>query len=396
MKNIVIIIFAAVTAAAVILVIAVRSGSGKLSQDEARREIQKLLEREIVRNSELAGGIILVHAAGQGFREIFTAGRSGGMPVASDQPFHIASIGKTFTAVLTGMAADERRLTLDDPVADYLPAEILQGLFVIDGTDYKAEVTIAQLLGHTSGIADYFEDPAVSGPDLRELILLQPDRFWTPEDLLAFTRDKQKTAARPGEGYHYSDTGYILLGLLLEEVFGLRFHELLHSRIFQPLGMDDSCFHLYSEPVNGPGRILDIYIDGTNVTDYTSLTIDWAGGGIISTVDDLAVFVRALYDGSLVSHQVLERMGRIEHRFTRGIGYGLGLMEYRFGDFFPTLKSYPDMQGHMGVLGTQMLYNPEADMLYISAFGSSGYSAGSVKTAIRVLGTIRRIVPDGM
>ena len=84
-------------------------------------------------------------------------------------------------------------------------------------------------------------------------------------------------------------------------------------------------------------------------------------------------------------------MYEFNYKFTTGIYYGLGFMEYHFTDYFPTLSFLPNLKGHMGVLGTQMLYDKETETVYISSFGSTDYTAESVKTMIKVLSYVYRI-----
>ena len=389
--KILIIIICAVAAAAVFFIVTARINSTPLTEDEAADRIQSLLEKQLQKTASGTGAVIMVKSAEYSIDRVFTAGTAAGKPVTADQPFHVASVGKAFTAVLTGMLVDEGKIGLDDPVADYLPPEVLDGLFTYKDADYSKTVTLRHLLGHTSGAADYFEDRAEGSETIKKLIISDPGRFWTPAELVDFTRKYQKAVGAPGEKYHYSDTGYILLGLMLESVTGESFHEMLHRRIFGPLGMDDSYLMFYSEPVNPKRPILDIYVDGENVTDLESLSIDWAGGGIVSTAGDLEKFLRALAGGRLLSTTTLEDFYGFDNSFIRGIHYGLGFMEYRFSEFAPMLGSMPRMRGHMGVLGTQMFYDPEGDTVYISGFGSTDYSSGSVRTMISILSTAIRI-----
>jgi len=173
---------------------------------------------------------------------------------AREVPFHAASIGKVPTAVLVMQLVDGGTLTLDSRVTDLLPAGTLAGLYVVDGVDRAGEVTVGQLLAHTSGVADYFEGRTTTGPRLLDLVITEPDRFWEPADLLEFTRTRQRAVAPPGAKFAYSDTGYILLGLLLEHVTGRAFHDLLHERLFRPLGMADSYLMFRSEPDGGRRR----------------------------------------------------------------------------------------------------------------------------------------------
>lgn len=361
-----------------------------VTQDRAAESIQKLVSQQIGKKG-VTQAIVMVDAPQKGVSQVFTAGTMDGEKTEPGQPFHIASVGKAFTAALIGVLVDEGYVSLDDKIAEYLSDETLENLFVFEGVDYMSQVTVGQLLSHTSGIADYFEDEAQGSDNMTELVLSQPDRLWTPMELVDFTRSYQSAVAAPGQAYHYSDTGYILLGLIIENVSGKSFDDMLHEKIFEPLHMDDSCLMFYSEPKNGIRPIADVWLDGVNIKDYNSLSIDWAGGGIVSTADDLAVFVRALNNYEIVSQKTLDEMYQFDYKFINGIHYGYGFMEYNFGEFFPTLKSLPKFTGHMGVLGTQMFYDKASDMVYISSFGSADFSPGSVQVMIKIISILEKI-----
>jgi len=380
-----------VIAGAVLLVLAGRAASSTLTRDQAAAKIRAILSAVVRKNKNITGALVLVDTGPAGVRQTFTAGTVHGRPMKPDQPFHVASVGKSFTAALVGIMADEGWLNLDDPVDTYLPPPLLEGLFTVGGVDYSKEVTIAQLLNHTSGVADYFYGPVIQGTPLIKQMLSAPDRFWTPADLVEYTRVQQKPAGKPREKYSYSDTGYILLGLLLEKVSGKTFHELLHERIFTPLGMDDSYLLFYSNPVNKTRPLAEVWLNKEDLSRRTSLSIDWAGGGIVSTLFDLEKFIKVFARGEVVKPETRKRLWTFDQKFRPGIHYGLGFMEFHFGEFFPTLKSFPVLKGHMGVLGTQMLYDEATGTVYIAGFGSASYSAGSVRTMIKILATARRV-----
>ena len=365
-------------------------GSRPMDNATAVAEIDNMVESQVGKKN-ITQAIVYVDSAGYGVSEIFAYGELDSASIKKDQPFHIASVGKAYTATLFGVLIDENKIALNDKISSYLPDDVLNGLFVYEGVDYQDEITVGQLLNHTSGAADYFEDAADGSPSIQELMISNPDKFWTPEDLVAFTRDHQSAVGAPNEKYHYSDTGYILLGMIVENVSGQSFDAMLHEKIFVPLEMNDTYLMFYSEPANGVRPIADVHLGDENVKDFQSLSIDWAGGGIISTAHDLAVFVRALNNNKVVSQETLDSLYRFDHKFMNGIHYGYGFMEYHFGEFFPTLNSLPTYVGHMGVLGTQMFYDKSTDTVYISSFGSTDFAAGSVQTLIQIVSTLERI-----
>lgn len=408
MKNILIISASIIVIIVAALAVLSYLGSTPLTRSGVTDSIHKLLNKEVNKKKTLSQALVYIKSSSKGYEEYFAVGEGltdsmGNRSVLDPSaPFHVASVGKSFTATLTGVLIDESKLSLNTLITDHLDDDLLDDIFVYEGTDYRDQVTVGQLLNHTSGAADYFEDETEGSPTLAELILKEPDRMWTPQDLVRFTGDYQEAVGKPGETYHYSDTGYILLGLIIEDVSGQAFDQMLHQRIFQPLSMDNSYLMFYSEPAsistegsNDGGQqshiIADIWFNGENIKDYQSLSIDWSGGGVISTLDDLAVFITALYNHEIISEETLNKLNTFDHKFMRGIHYGYGFMEYHFGEYFPTLNSLPKLKGHMGVLGTQMLYDKATDTVYIASFGSTDYSAGSVQTMIKVLSTLERL-----
>lgn len=166
---------------------------------------------------------------------------------ARELPFHAASVGKLATAALVMQEVDAGRLALADTVESLLPHAEIDGLFAGPGA------TVEHLLAHTSGVADYFEGKVSSGPNFIDTVLREPRDRWEPRELLAFSRDRQTPVAAPGQTYLYSDTGFVLLGRILEEHSGRSFTELLRERVFEPAGM--ASFQTHIRIVQGLARL---------------------------------------------------------------------------------------------------------------------------------------------
>jgi D-alanyl-D-alanine carboxypeptidase len=310
-------------------------------------------------------------------------------PDGSEAAFQIASIGKVFTATLICMLADSGKVSLDDPIVNYLSEASIKGLFVFEGKDYAKQVTLRQLLTHTSGVADYAEDPVINGPAFFDLLLEDPDAFWTPEMLLSFSRNNQHAVGKPGELFHYSDTGYILLGRIIENVTAKPFHENLHDELFRPLGMNDSYLMFRSEPANQRKKpIQKIWLSEREISKFTSLSSDWAAGGIVSTPADLLKFHRALREGKLISPALLRQMETYDNQYLPGINYGMGMMQINFPDSDPMLRSFPPVTGHLGIWATHMLYDRITDSHIILNLGSTSCMNTSFEVLIEVMKTI--------
>ena len=313
-------------------------------------------------------------------------------PDSTNRPYHIASIGKVFTAVLVQMLAEKGDLSVKDAIHRYFPPTELERLFVYQNTDYAQQVTIEHLLGHTSGAADYFEGGTTSGKSFMDEVLTNPQVHWTPQKLVDFTREHQTAVGIPGRVFNYSDTGYILLGLIIEKVTGKPFDKNLEERIFQPVEMRDSYLMFYAEPANTPKKAIEkIWFNDLEVSGFESLSCDWAGGGIVTTTADLLKFDQALRGGRLIQSSTLETMDTCPHKFQPGIYYGLGMMEIRFKDFFFLLGRLPKVKGHIGILATHMFYDPSKDVHIILNFGSNTRMVESFKALIEIENLLQRM-----
>ena len=298
------------------------------------------------------------------------------------RPYHAASVGKVFVVALLVQMADEGKLSLDQKISELLTAEDFEGLYVINGKDYSSEVTVRQLASHTSGINDYFESKSSNESSFIDQVITDSDHIWTPDELLDYTRRYQKAVAIPGTKFFYSDTGYIMLGKVLEKVSGLSYGDLLSKRIFEPLAMEGS--YLYGQSVSHKLQaIAPLYVKGVDISSMKSLSCDWSGGGVITTTDDLLRFQVALHTGKF-GNLVAEQAG-FPNKFRRGIDYGFGMMQLHFSDFFFLLRGLPNMTGHIGITATHMFYDDVNDVHYILNFGSEKRMVESFKILIKII-----------
>lgn len=315
---------------------------------------------------------------------------------STNQPYHLASIGKLFTATLIQLLAGRGAFSINDPICRFFTPEELDRLFVYKGNDYASQVTIEHLLGHTSGIADYFEGLTTTRESFLDGVVTDRDHLWTPAELVDFTRANQQAVGRPGQRYNYSDTGYILLGQLVEKVTGKPFAQNLADEIFRPLDMRDTYLMFCAEPLNTPKKpIAEIWIGKQEVSQYNSLSCDWSGGGIVSTTADLLKFSQALRGGLLLPASTLAEMDKARHKFRAGIHYGLGMMEIHFNEFFFLLRGLPKVYGHIGILATHLFYDPIHEAHIILNFGATDRMVESFQALIQIENILQKIYPPG-
>ena len=193
------------------------------------------------------------------------------------------------------------------------------------GRAYGAEVTLRQLLDHTSGLPNYFSQP----PILDAVRHGDGRRRFAPLDLVKLAASSEPPTGPPGTARTYTDTGFVLAGLIIESLTGQPLHQAYRDLVLDPAGMTDT----WLESSNEAPRRLDVAphdLDGQDITDMDP-TVDWAGGGLVSTAADLAAFLRALTRGHLLSPRAWSEMTRWQSG-PQGYydDYGLGLGRYRF------------------------------------------------------------------
>jgi D-alanyl-D-alanine carboxypeptidase len=272
------------------------------------------------------------------------------MSLSSRQPldpgatFRIASVTKTFVAAAILRLSEDGRLGLDDPVAAHLSPATLA---LLRGDGYAVgAMRLRHLLTHTSGLYDYAEDAA-----FQTFVLTHGRHRWTRAEQLRFAMAHGEPLARPGKQFHYADTGYILLGEVLERATGRGLAGALRSALrFDRLGLDETYLEsLEPGPPSAKPRAHQYYgtLDSTSFDPSFDL---YGGGGLVSTVDDLARFYRALLGGRVFTKaQTLRTMlGKPSPR--RVADLGMGIFSERFAE--------EDCWSHSGFWGTTVVHCP--------------------------------------
>jgi len=271
-----------------------------------------------------------------------------GIPNTPEAKFRLGSLTKQFTATLVLQLQQDGKLNIADPVSKYLP----------DSPKTWEKITLANLLGHTSGIPNFTNDKSFQ-------TWAQTPR--TTQELMAFFSDKSLDF-EPGSKFDYSNSNFEVLGAVIEKVSGKKYGNLLHERIFDPLGMKDSGLDaddlLLPKRAEGymPGK------DGLIVARSESMTFPWAAGSIYSTTGDLLIWERGLFGGKVLSADSLKAMT------TPGKGdYGLGVgVEDMDG-----LKLVQHGGGIEG-FNTFLLSVPERKIVIVALANVNGGGAGHV------------------
>ncbi|MGW4384706.1 serine hydrolase domain-containing protein [Kitasatospora sp. NPDC004531] len=235
--------------------------------------------------------------------------------------FRIGSNTKAFTATVLLQLEAEGRLSLDDTVASRLP-----GAVAANGYD-GSRITLRQLLNHTSGLPDYAKD---SGFSLAYALNTQPTRAWAPQALVDLALAQHAPTAEPGRQWSYANTNYVLAGMVIKAVTGNDAATEIQHRIIEPLGLRNTTFPTTDPTLHGNYlRGYEYPVVGIVILDATTSNVQAFGpaGAIVSTLDDLAAFGRALMSGRLLPPAQQAELTTTVPVGTDGkVAYGLGLI----------------------------------------------------------------------
>jgi D-alanyl-D-alanine carboxypeptidase len=257
--------------------------------------------------------------------------------VRADTPFRAASVGKMFTAVAVLRLVERGKLSLDTAIGGLLPSALVNRLHVLGGVSRGAQLTVRQLLGHTTGLPDIDSDPAFNGA-----VAADPTRIWQPEEILDFAIDVGPQFV-PGTDQLYSSPNYTLLGRVIEAVTGQPYHSVVRQEVLNRLGMRET----FEEASEGPGprKLAQSFIGGLNV-NLASPSFEFADGGFVSTTADLSRFGHALARGTLFDRAETQAT-MLKVQGNNGIGLGPWLGEIQLKTGLATVAYHP---GYWGVL----------------------------------------------
>jgi CubicO group peptidase (beta-lactamase class C family) len=321
---------------------------------EIDRIARDALERGPVAGISIAvarGGRI-VHAAGYGFSDL-----ENRLPATPETVYRVGSISKQFTAAAVMRLAEEGRIHLDDPLTNYLP-------------DYAAaeDVTIESLLNHTSGIRNYTTMQSWWEKMTTEL---------TPELLVAVFRDEPFDFP-PGTSFSYSNSGYAVLGLIVERVSGAPFGGYLQEHVISPLGLGSTSY--CDDEALIPDRSRGYKVVGGRFlnADYVSMSQAYAAGAVCSSATDLVRWFHALSTGDVLSSESYERMtrpGALRDGTRIEYGYGLAV------SYLDGRRRINHVGGTLGY-SSQIAHYPDDDVTIVVLTNTESSNAASLESAI--------------
>lgn len=368
-----------------------RSAPPQAAVPDLRQEMQSIVSDLVRNNSSIRNCVLAVTTGDRSLTwsgAAGIAGQEGKAPMTSDTAIYIASVTKLYTTTVIMLLYEQGALSLNDPMAKFLPENLIRGINVENGKDYSREITIGELLSHRSGIADYYTEKAKDGRTLAEWLRDDAERAWTVEQTIARARDDLPPHFPPGAGTFYSDTNFQLLGKVIEAVTGKPLDAAYEDFLLRPLGLEHTWLvgHRRAQlaALDAPA---DVFHGDRNITRSRSNGAYWADGGIVSTARDMIVFLQALNGGLIVRRDTLRLMHQW-HRWEFPIQYGYGTMYFSLPWLIRTVTGFKPLWGHSGSTGSFLYYAPDLD-LYMA--GTIDQTESKVKPFVLMLRVMRAI-----
>ncbi|WP_428657922.1 serine hydrolase [Runella sp.] len=285
------------------------------------------------------GKIIYHKAFGQANLEL-------NVPMQTPMIFRIGSITKQFTAVAILQLMEQGKLSLQDEITKFIP----------DYPTHGHKITIEHLLTHTSGIKSY--------TDMKEFgDIIQKDK--TPEELIAFFKNQPMDFA-PGTQWHYNNSGFFLLGYIIEKVSGKTYPDYVEQVFFKPLGMTNSYYGNDAKLIKNRAAGYERGKDGIQNASAMSMTLPYAAGSIQSTVEDLWKWHQAVHAYQLVKKETLDQ-AFVPYKLTNGKA-----TNYGYGWFLGDVQGSSTIEHGGGINGflTSSIYLPKEDV-FVTVFSNS-------------------------
>ncbi len=319
----------------------------------AEPPLQATIENFLAENPSAPGIVVHVISPSRGWDTTLTVGRADrsetAPPLGPEHTFRIASNTKTYVAASVLRLVEQGKLNLDDSLAKHLPDNYAT-LLRADGYDLDA-MTIAQVLSHTSGL---FEHPA--DPRYAEMFLADPQHVWTAAEQVGLCVGWGDPVGEPGETYIYSDTGYVLLGAIIEKLTGRKLGQAVHELLdYEKLALSRTWWELDEAAPPTSGQRAHQYYGPYDTTGWHPSLDLYGGGGLLTDASDLAWFMRKLLAGEVFADEKT-----LVQMTNRGSGpYRLGLMREEMSGHLAW--------GHTGFWNTFAFHLPSLDLTIAGA-----------------------------
>ena len=271
-----------------------------------------------------------------------------GVPMKPENVFEIGSVTKQFTSVSILMLMEQGKLTLQDDITKFLP----------DYPTHGHKISVHQLLNHTSGIKSY--------TNMRSFMSRAREDM-SPTELIDVFKNEPMDFD-PGEQYRYNNSAYIILGHIIEVASGMSYEDYIEKNIFEKLGMKNSFYGSHTQIIKNRANGYQPSENGYNNAEYLSMTLPYAGGSLMSCVDDMLKWQQAIHKNTLISEKS-KQLAFANYKLNDGSN-----INYGYGFSIDEINGIPTIEHGGGIFGytCYAIYEPKEDMYAIILTNSNG------------------------
>lgn len=279
-----------------------------------------------------------------------------------DDKYFIASVTKLYVTIVVMRLIDEKKISLEDKISNYLSSQLIQGLHILNGIDYTSQLTVKHLISNTSGIPDYFFHKQPSGKTAADELLSGRDESWDLDKTIELVKNL-KPNFRPGQKgkASYSDTNYQLLGRIIETITGKTIGQVFNEYIFDVLNLQNT--YTYSD-INDTAPTKFYY---KSVETWLPIYMASVGveGGIVSTSTEVMAVIKAFFNGTFFSKEKINELKQWNLLFGPGIFYfGIGLEKLFIPRIMTPFKPIGEILGFWGQTGSFAFHHPKTDLFF--------------------------------
>jgi D-alanyl-D-alanine carboxypeptidase len=345
-------------------------------------ELELLLREHMAATPTIAGEALSVQMPGFRWSGAVGTVADTKIPLTPNHVFRIASVTKSFTAAAILRLMEMGKLDITKPIEGYISAD--SAMLLRKGGYNPATISVEQLLNHTSSIYDYAMDETFT-----QKVFANPMRAWTRAEQIKHAMDHGKPIGKPGEKYSYSDTGYVLLGEIIERKTGQNLAAAVRTLVrFKKIGLANTYWEQL-EPKPSKAPFAGNLFETTDMTKANHSFDLFGGGGMISTTGDLAIFFRALVRGEVFDDKRTLAVLLTIPPAKRGDGghevYANGVYQFNIGQI--------NCVGHGGFWGQAVAYCPSKDMTFAWTINHGGKVSDKVDYKARLAAALELALP---
>lgn len=304
--------------------------------------------------------------------------------IALHDQYFIASTTKLFITAIFLKYINQGKFKFEDTLFQYLNLDQLNKLHFYNGVEYSSLITIKQLLSHTTGLPDYFQQKN-NGISFENELIKGKDRYWSFDEVIEYSKSLKPKFIPGSKGKaFYSDTNFQILGKILELIFEMPIKDIINKEIVNELGLDNTyLFHSIEDK-----NVKPLYYKQNQLHIPKAMISFGPDGGIVSNSEDMFQFLHAFFNGKWFPKDTIQEL-KVWNRIFFPMKSGIGIHLFKLPWIMNPFGSIPELYGHSGLSGALAYANPEKELYITGTVNQISNPSISFRTAIKLINALK-------